>query len=67
MGLSSTTNVGLKVRNRTVVGPRKTGWQAAAGTANRNAFTTSTVTTAELAQRVKALIDDLTSHGLIGP
>jgi hypothetical protein len=49
-----------------VVGARKTGWTAATGTATRTAFATSTVTTAALAQAVKALIDDLISHGLIG-
>jgi len=49
-----------------VVGSRKTGWAAPTGTATRNTFATSTVTTAQLAERVKALIDDLTTHGLIG-
>ena len=49
-----------------VVGSRKTGWAAATGTANRATFDTSTATTAELAERLKALIDDLTTHGLIG-
>ncbi len=49
-----------------VVGARVTGWSAATGTATRTSFATSTVTTAQLAQRVKALIDDLISHGLIG-
>lgn len=49
-----------------VIGQRKTGWAAATGTATRSTFATTTVTTEQLAQRVKALIDDLTSHGLIG-
>lgn len=49
-----------------VMGARKTGWTAATGTATRTAFDTATVTTALLAQRVKALIDDLISHGSIG-
>jgi hypothetical protein len=49
-----------------VVGNRTTGWEAATGTATRTTFATSAVTTAQLAQRVKALIDDLTTHGLIG-
>ena len=35
-------------------------------TADPPAFDTATVTTAQLAQRLKALIDDLISHGLIG-
>jgi hypothetical protein len=50
-----------------VVGPRVTGWAAATGTPTRTTFDTATVTTAQLAERVKALLDDLISHGLIGP
>jgi hypothetical protein len=49
-----------------VVANRRTGWTAATGTATRTSFATSTVTTEQLAQRVKALIDDLATHGLIG-
>ncbi len=49
-----------------VVGNRRTGWSVPTGTATRTAFDTATVTTAQLAGRVKALIDDLTAHGLIG-
>lgn len=49
-----------------VVTSRRTGWSAATGTPTRTSFATSTVTTAQLAERVKALIDDLISHGLIG-
>ena len=49
-----------------VVGNRVTGWGAATGISSRAAFDTATVTTAQLAQRLKALLDDLTSHGLIG-
>ncbi len=54
------------VNGSQVVGARVTGWAAPTGTASRNTFATNTVTTEELAQRVKALIDDLTTHGLIG-
>lgn len=36
-------------------------WASATGTATRTTFATSTVTTAQLAERVKALIDDLQS------
>jgi len=54
------------VGTNNVVGSRKTGWAAPTGTATRSAFATSSVTTTQLAERVKALIDDLTSHGLIG-
>ena len=52
-----------------LVGARKTGWATATGTATRTTFDTATVTTAQLAERVKALIDDLhgaAGHGLIG-
>ena len=59
----------FKVAANQVVGGRKTGWSVATGTATRTAFATSTVTLEELAQRVKALIDDLhntAGHGLIG-
>lgn len=55
-----------RINNTKVVGARVTGWGAATGTATRTTFATSTVTTAQLAERVKALIDDLITHGLIG-
>ena len=71
--LSVTGNIQLtntadsyKVGTNNVVGSRKTGWAAPTGTASRTTFGTTTVTTEQLAERVKALIDDLTSHGLIG-
>lgn len=47
---------------------QKTGWGVATGTATRTTFDTTTVTTAQLAERVKALIDDIHStagYGLI--
>lgn len=49
-----------------VVGSRVTGWTAASGTSTRSTFDTTTVTTAALAEHVKALLDDLITHGLIG-
>jgi hypothetical protein len=55
-----------RINNTKVVGARITGWAAATGTATRTTFATSTVTTQQLAERVKGLIDDLISHGLIG-
>jgi hypothetical protein len=71
--LSVTGNIQLtstadsyRVGTNNVVGSRKTGWAAPTGTATRTAFDTATVAVADLAERVKALIDDLTSHGLIG-
>lgn len=55
-----------KVNGIQVVSSRATGWAAATGTATRTTFVTSTVTLPQLAERVKALIDDLIAHGLIG-
>jgi hypothetical protein len=55
-----------RVNGTQVVAARRTGWAAATGTATRTTFATSTVTTAQLAERVKALIDDLIAHGLLG-
>lgn len=49
-----------------VVKGRITGWAAASGTPTRTTFDTATVTLPQLAERVKALIDDAISHGLIG-
>lgn len=56
----------LKVGSVKVVGARATGWGAPTGTASRAAFDTAGITAGQLAQRLKALIDDLTAHGLIG-
>ena len=43
-----------------------TGWGGPTGVADKTTFATSTVTTEELAKRVKALIDELTTQGLLG-
>lgn len=43
-----------------------TGWAAPSGTATRTTFDTATVTLPQLAERVKALIDDLTSRNVLG-
>lgn len=56
-----------RVDNVKVVGNRIGGWSAPTGTGSRAAFDTASVTVAQLAQRLKALIDDLATHGLIGP
>ena len=56
----------LSVNANQVISTRRTGWVAPTGTATRTTFATSTVTLPQLAERVKALIDDLTTHGLIG-
>ncbi len=63
-GLGST--YGLVVDSVGVVGKRKFGWTGATGTAARTTFDTASVTLEELAKRVKALMDDLIAHGLIG-
>lgn len=55
-----------KVDGVKIAGNRATGWGVPTGTASRAAFDTATVTAAQLAQKVKALIDDLRAHGLIG-
>lgn len=57
---------GYQFAGTKVVGARRTGWTAATGTATRTGFATSTVTLSQLAERVKALMDDLITHGLIG-
>jgi hypothetical protein len=52
-----------------IISTRKTGWTVATGTPTRTAFDTASVTLPQLAERVKALIDDLhqtAGHGLIG-
>ena len=56
----------MQINATQVLSTRKTGWAAPTGTATRTTFATSTVTLPLLAERVKALIDDLTAHGLIG-
>jgi hypothetical protein len=60
------SNGTIRVAATQVVSTRKTGWTAATGSATRTTFDTTTVTTQQLAERVKALLDDLISHGLIG-
>jgi hypothetical protein len=56
----------LSISDVQVVGGRRGGWGAPSGTATRTGFDTATATTGQLAERLKALIDDLTAHGLIG-
>lgn len=56
----------FKVNGTQVVSSRVTGWTAATGTATRSTFATGSVTLPVLAEHVKALIDDLVAHGLIG-
>lgn len=60
-------NAVLRANGTQVLTSRRTGWAAPTGTATRTTFATGTVTLVQLAERVKALIDDLTTHGVIGP
>lgn len=62
----TSTGAGFFYGANRVLGARSTGWGAPTGTASRSSFDTATVTTAQLAERLKALIDDLAMHGLIG-
>lgn len=55
-----------RVNGTQVLGPRITGWDAPTGTATRTSFNTATVTLQQLAERVKALVDDTMTHGSIG-
>lgn len=69
VALDLSATPGLRVDTTKVVGTRKTGWATATGTATRSTFDTAAVTLPQLAERVKALIDDLhasAGHGLIG-
>lgn len=53
--------------NQLIDSVRKTGWTAPTGTPSRATYATSSVTLPTLAGVVMALIQDLESHGLIGP
>lgn len=63
---NATKVTALKVASNQVVTARQTGWAAPTGTLSRGSFDQSTVTLPQLAQRVAALITDLTTHGLVG-
>jgi hypothetical protein len=65
-GTVTTTQPFLDASNRQLLTDRRTGWGAPTGTATRTTFASGSVTLPQLAERVKALIDDLTTHGLIG-
>ncbi len=56
----------LRVNGTQVVTARQTGWSAWTGTATRASKATATATLQNVAEAVKALIDDLMAHGLIG-
>jgi hypothetical protein len=58
-------NAYLAIKGQQVIKERQTGWTAGTGTANKGTFNYDTATTAQLAQRCKALEDVLRYHGLI--
>lgn len=60
------TQTAYRINGTQVLQARITGWGAPTGTPTRTTFATGTVTLTQLAERVKALIDDLTTHGVIG-
>ena len=59
-------SAGYRVNGVDVVTSRRTGWGSPTGTNTRSGFDTTTVTTQQLAEHIKALIEDLKAHGLIG-
>lgn len=63
IGTSTTQKIGF-FNSTPIVQP--TGWTAPTGTLSRTGYDTSTVTVAQLAQNLAALITDLKSLGLIG-
>ncbi len=66
--LSMNSNLWIGSTPSKVVGARATGWSTVpTGTPIRTTFVTSSATLGDLAQRLAALIIDLTAHGLIGP
>lgn len=64
--LSGTGAVSYNATTGVINVPTRTGWAAPTGTATRTTFATTTVTTEQLAERVKALIDDLTTSNILG-
>lgn len=65
-GLTIAAGKTMSVGASQVVTARQTGWTAATGAATRTTFATGSVTLSDLAERVKALLDDLITHGLVG-
>lgn len=64
---SISSTAGIIVGASQVVNTRVTGYSAMTGTANTaTVFDTATATLVNIAQRVKAIQDALTTHGLIG-
>lgn len=60
------TTARLYMNGTQVLTNRITGWAAPTGTATRSSFDTASVSLSQLAEHVKALIDDVMTHGIIG-
>jgi hypothetical protein len=60
------TNFALIGGGVQVLGGQRHGWTAPTGTPTRSGYATSTATLTQVAEALKALIDDLMAHGLIG-
>jgi hypothetical protein len=60
------SNGNVSIAGTRILTSQRPGWTAATGTATRSTFATGSVTLSQLAEHVKALIDDLLSHGIIG-
>jgi hypothetical protein len=56
----------VRIAGAQVLGPRKTGWTAPTGTPTRTGFATGSATLQQVAEALKAVIDDLISHGILG-
>ncbi len=52
--------------NERVLGSRISGWVTPSGASSRVGYDTATATTQEVAEALKALIQDLKTHGMIG-
>jgi hypothetical protein len=61
--LNVTSPDGYQINGNKVLGARRSGWGIPTGTLTRTTFVTSTVTTAQLAERVAALLNDLHASG----
>lgn len=66
VNLGTTSSGGYYVAGTNVVLARRTGWTIPGGTALRSGYDANNPTLTEVAQTLKALIADLTAHGLIG-
>jgi hypothetical protein len=56
----------VHIQSNQIIGTRQTGWTAWTGSATRSSFATGSATLTNVAEALKALIDDLITHGLIG-